>query len=120
MKRDELEEFAKDIRIQDTGDTLSLSALNGFKKEDNGKAPLAILFDTASALDGVARVMAFGAKKYDRMNWDKVDDRERYLSAALRHISAHCRGERVDGESGEDHLDHAICSLLFVSELIKR
>ena len=94
--------------------------LENFMKKDGAKPPLAILFDTSRALEGVARVMAFGAEKYDRKNWAKVDDTERYISAALRHIAAHCSGERFDQESGLDHLDHAITSLLFVSELIKR
>ena len=94
--------------------------LERFMKSDDAKPPLAILFDTSKALEGTARVMAFGAKKYDRKNWAKVDDRERYVSAELRHIAAHCGGERADKESGLDHLDHAIASLMFVSELVKR
>lgn len=107
-------------RLEESIEKMMTEAKVNFMKSDRGKPPLAILFDTSAALEGVARVMAFGASKYDRKNWDKVDDTERYISAALRHISAYCRGERTDKESGMDHLDHAITSLLFVSEIQKR
>lgn len=90
-----------------------------FVKRDDDKAPMAILADTGSALSGVARVMAHGANKYSRENWRNVNDKERYVSAALRHIFAYAQGERRDSESGLDHLDHAICSLLFLSEIDK-
>ena len=61
--------------------------------------------------------MEFGAKKYDRKNWAKVDDKERYIAAPLRHILAYQQGEKLDKESGISHLAHAICSLLFLLEL---
>ncbi len=65
----------------------------------------------------VAKALTFGAKKYDRENWRKVDRLyERYMDAALRHINAHRRGEDNDDESGLDHLAHAICCLMFILE----
>ena len=88
-----------------------------FIKADNGKPPLAILFDTPKALGEVARVMAYGAVKYDRKNWAKCDDPERYVSATLRHIAAYQSGEKIDPESGMSHLAHAVCSLLFLEEM---
>lgn len=91
-----------------------------FNKNDSGKPPLAILFDTARGLSGVAKVMAYGAKKYGRRNWYKVDNKERYISAALRHLMYYTNGEKLDDESGMSHLDHAITSLLFLSELEKK
>ena len=91
-----------------------------FLKFDSAKPNLAILFDTRKALDEVANVMSYGAEKYDRKNWDKCDDKERYISASLRHLSAYSSGEKVDSESKLDHLAHAITSLLFVLEMDKR
>lgn len=88
-----------------------------FIKADSGKTNLAILFDTGNALSDVADVMEFGAKKYDRKNWSKVDDKERYIAATLRHLLAYHQGEKIDPESGKPHLAHAICSLLFLSEI---
>ena len=90
-----------------------------FIKADSSKTNLAILFDTGKALKEVAEVMEFGAKKYSRGNWTKVDDKERYIAAPLRHLLAYQQGEKIDPESGKNHLAHAICSLLFLLELEK-
>lgn len=89
-----------------------------FTKNDNDKTNLAILFDTPRALEEVAKVMMFGAKKYDRLNWSLVDDKDRYLSAPLRHIMlGYAQGEQLDMDSNLHHLAHAITSLLFLLEI---
>jgi len=70
-----------------------------------------------NALLAVAKVLTFGAQKYGRDNWHQVENLEtRYMDAALRHINAHQRGEQLDPESGENHLAHAVCSLMFILE----
>lgn len=70
------------------------------------------------ALQEVAEVLTFGAKKYSPDNWKYVDKAtERYLDATLRHINAVQRGEVLDPESGNHHYAHAVCSLLFLLEL---
>lgn len=72
------------------------------------------------ALLGVAQVLGYGAIKYAPDNWRRVPDaRRRYVAAALRHTLAALAGEAADPESGLSHLDHAVCCLLFVSELEK-
>jgi len=88
-----------------------------FIKLDSKKSNLAILFDTAKALNKVADVMTYGTIKYDRKNWNKCDDTERYISASLRHISSYLQGNKLDDESSIEHLAHSICSLLFVLEM---
>lgn len=93
------------------------SSCEEFMKFDSLKPNLAILFDTGKALEDVANVMSYGAKKYDRKNWSKVDNKERYISAPLRHIAAYCSGEKIDPESGLPHLACAITSLLFLQEI---
>lgn len=66
----------------------------------------------------VAKVLTFGAQKYDEENWRKLDKlQERYTSGALRHIFAHMDGEQLDPESGVSHLAHALCCLLFKLEI---
>lgn len=90
---------------------------NSFRKYDYDKPNMAILFDTSKALEEVSKVMSYGANKYSRMNWSKVDDRERYISASLRHLSAWSNGEKIDPESHLNHLAHSITSLLFILEL---
>jgi len=88
-----------------------------FTKFDTAKPPMAILFDTSNALGEVAKVMEYGAEKYSRCNWQQVDDKERYISACMRHLAAYQNGETIDTQSGLPHLAHAITSLLFIQEL---
>ena len=85
-------------------------------KHDTGKPLMGAV--PPNALLAVAKVLTFGAEKYGRDNWRQVKNAEtRYLDAALRHINAHQRGEAADRESGESHLAHAVCSLMFMLEL---
>lgn len=66
-------------------------------------------------LEDVVKVLTFGVKKYSPDNWKLVDDaNNRYLDAAMRHVVAHQQGEQRDAESGESHIAHAICCLLFM------
>lgn len=66
-------------------------------------------------LEDVVHVLTFGAKKYAPDNWKFVDDaNNRYMDAAMRHLVAHQQGETRDSESGESHIAHAICCLLFM------
>lgn len=63
----------------------------------------------------MVRVLEFGAKKYAVDNWKKVPDAEnRYREALLRHVVAYASGEEVDPETGESHLAHAACCVLFL------
>jgi hypothetical protein len=66
-------------------------------------------------LEGVAEVLQFGATKYGDYNFAKGMKYSRLLAATLRHISSFQRGEDIDKESGLLHLNHAICSLIFLS-----
>lgn len=66
-------------------------------------------------LEEVIKVLEYGANKYAPDNWKKVPDMEtRYYDAAMRHIDAYWKGEYLDQESGEPHLAHAVCCLLFL------
>ena len=67
------------------------------------------------ALEPVVRVLTMGSRKYADDNWMQVPGaRRRYFAAAMRHLTAWFRGEKNDPESGENHLAHAICCLLFL------
>lgn len=83
------------------------------RKDDAGKPRMELL--PPVALEAVARVLTYGAQKYGAENWRGVE-RSRYIGAALRHVFAHVRGEKHDPETGESHLAHAACSLLFALE----
>jgi len=85
-----------------------------FVKHDDGKPSLELL--PPVAIEMVGRVLRHGAEKYAADNWRRVDDRRRYLGAALRHLFAWAKGEDVDPDSGLPHLAHAACSVLFLLE----
>ena len=88
-------------------------------KHDHGKPILGAVPPHAEL--AVGRVLTFGTEKYARGNWDKVEDHEnRYMDAALLHLNAHRRGELTDSESGESHLAHAACCILFMLDKQER
>lgn len=84
------------------------------QKDDGQKADLSLLFRAfAPVLDDIARLTAFGEKKYSPLGWREQENGEaRYISAAMRHLSAHLSGETTDPESGLKHLTHAAWSIM--------
>ena len=86
-------------------------------KHDQGKPPMSLLSRTA--LEEVAKVMAFGAQKYAAHNWRSGFTWSRTLDAAARHLYAFIDGEDKDPESGLSHLAHAMCCLMFTLEFEK-
>ncbi len=86
-------------------------------KWDSDKEPLAWI--PAECVQGIAKVLAYGAAKYEKDNWRRGIPMSRYISAALRHINAWNSGEDLDPESGLPHIDHAMCGLMFVQWYIK-
>ena len=85
-------------------------------KYDSNKPEYSLL--PPHALEEIVKVLSFGAKKYARDNWRKLDDAERrYFDAAQRHIWAVAKGEDLDPESGLPHEAHALCCLLFILQL---
>ena len=72
----------------------------------------------ANAIDALARVLTFGAKKYGANAWQNLEDGlERYRAALLRHTFAIQRGELIDEDSGEPHSALAMCCAAFINEL---
>ena len=85
-------------------------------KYDSAKPKMNLL--PPKAILEVAKVLTFGAEKYDAENWRKLDDlQNRYTAGALRHIFAHMDGEKLDPETGLSHMAHALCCLLFKLEI---
>jgi hypothetical protein len=86
------------------------------RKFDSEKPKMHLLPPNATL--EVAKVLTFGAQKYDEQNWRKLENaQKRYTSGALRHIFAHMNGELQDPETNYSHLAHAICCLMFKLEL---
>lgn len=86
----------------------------GAMKLDQEKPRFELL--SSHALEGTARVLTFGAEKYEAHNWRKGFAWSRILGSALRHLFAWARGEDLDPESGLPHLDHAACCVMFLQE----
>lgn len=85
-------------------------------KDDKGK----LRYDLTpwKALEGLIKVLTFGAAKYAPNGWRTVaDGRTRYTAALLRHLVAHQQGELLDPESGLRHIDHILCNAAFLAEL---
>lgn len=89
-------------------------AVTGGVKDNKGKPRLDLL--PAKPLIAVGRVLGFGAAKYKPNNWRLGLGWSDTIGSALRHIFAFADGEDIDAESGEMHIDNAICQLLFLSE----
>lgn len=100
-----------------TADDLQISGKG--KKFDSGKLDYTLL--PWDGVEEVVKVLEFGAKKYDRDNWQFVENAEtRYMAAAFRHLVAYQTQDEVDPETGLSHLAHAACCMLFLLALEKR
>lgn len=88
------------------------------RKDDTDKLPLDLLDPVA--LEGLAAVLQFGAKKYAPNNWRGGISYTRLLGAILRHTFAIMRGEDIDEESGLPHVDCVQCEAMFLSFMMKQ
>jgi hypothetical protein len=87
------------------------------KTYDVGKPPLAWL--PPDGIRAVARVQAYGHLKYkDFNNYRNGMEVSRNLSCAVRHIFEYMDGKDLDHESGQPHLGHACCRIMFVLQNI--
>lgn len=84
-------------------------------KADSGKPDWSLV--PFEALEGMVRVLEFGANKYSRNNWmtNGGFSYRRVLTACMRHLFAYLSGEDKDPESGLSHIHHAQCNLLFLA-----
>lgn len=68
-----------------------------------------------SKLEGMVKVLTFGAEKYAEDNWMFVPNlRKRYFSALMRHLVSWAKGDIFDDESGLNHLHHCLCNAYFL------
>lgn len=88
--------------------------VNGMKFDDKKPDYLNIFrYLKWSFLTDMAQVAFFGAKKYSKDNWYKVDS-ERYRKALARHVKAYLEGEILDPETKLPHVAHIACNCMFL------
>lgn len=82
-------------------------------KYDNSKLRWDLL--PIGEIEKIVDILTFGANKYSDNNWQHVDNAtERYYAALLRHLTAWRKGEKIDPESGREHLSHVACNIIFL------
>lgn len=84
----------------------------GGTKHDTDKIRMELL--PPFALKEIARVLTFGAKKYNSWNWTKGFDYSRLIGACERHLADWKSGIDKDLETGLSHLAHLGCCVLFL------
>lgn len=89
--------------------------MSGFMKFSEHKPKYSLI--PPKPIEGLAKVLTYGANKYKPNNWKKCKDTSVYYDALMRHLEAHRRGIVFDDESGLPHLHHALCNLVFLCEL---
>ena len=98
-----------------TAEVLASAPMAGIK-HDHMKRDFTLL--PWDSVEEIVKVLEFGAAKYARDNWKKVEA-DRYVKAAFRHLIAYSQGEENDQESGMPHLAHLGCCVLFLLSLEK-
>lgn len=88
--------------------------MTGGTKHDQEKVRLELL--SPIALTEIAKVLTFGAKKYEAHNWRKGFIWSRLLGATMRHMLAFIGGQDKDPETGLSHLAHAGACVMFLLE----
>lgn len=90
-------------------------------KYDNGKLRLAeMIIDFKIPMEELCKVWEFGANKYEKSNWKKLENPiDRYTNALLRHLLAE-EANLVDDESKILHAAHiafnALARLHFIAK----
>lgn len=84
----------------------------GGTKHDTDKIRMELL--PPFSLKEIAKVLTFGAKKYDSWNWTKGFAYSRLIGACERHLADWKSGIDKDPETGLSHLAHLGCCVLFL------
>ncbi|KKN71189.1 hypothetical protein LCGC14_0423520 [marine sediment metagenome] len=83
----------------------------GFKF-DKGKLRYDLI--PTEAMKALATILTSGAEKYSDRNWEGGMSWQRVYASLMRHLVAFESGEDLDPESGELHMAHALCNVVFL------
>lgn len=90
----------------------------GKAKHAKGKPRMDLL--AYDVLEAMAIVLTVGADKHGARDWEKGIEWSEYFAAAQRHLTDWKLKRGADPETAQSHLDHAMCSLMFLSAYEKR
>jgi hypothetical protein len=101
----------------------------GAKRNSIGKTPYAYL--PLDLLDGAAKVMELGAKKYNLNNFRAGFEPIDALNSLIRHVSSlqaaiifddkdGSQGHLLDSESGQGHIHHVLTSTLILVDSMRK
>lgn len=101
-------------RIAENSDTFNIySAIKNialFMRDGNtmflDNAIIDLSEDYTQAVVRIAKVLQYGADRYEPNNWRLIPEEE-HINHALIHIIAHLMGDTQD-----NHIDHALCRLM--------
>jgi hypothetical protein len=86
-------------------------------RHNSGKPDYSLI--PMAALAEVAKVLEYGASKYERGNWLKPTSWEVSFGCLQRHMAAWQAGEDNDEESGRSHIAHAACNLIQMLHMLE-
>ena len=72
------------------------------------------------AEDALARILGYGADKYEARNWEKGIAWTSLYASTRRHLAQWMKGNDIDPESGHPHLEHALCNIAFLVTYARR
>ena len=114
-------------RLEETKKNGHLSPLGNNTVSQEGDTKTGVKFDQnklrmdlipPEVIISLAKVLTYGAAKYEPNNWQHVDS-NRYYASLQRHVLAWASGEDVDHESGLLHLEHALANVAFLLYKVK-
>ena len=92
--------------------------MSGGVKHDGGKPRWDLV--PWDAVGAFVDVLTIGAAKYNDRNWEQGITYGRLFAATERHLIAWWDGQDTDPESGQSHLAHAACNVLFMLAFVRR
>lgn len=108
---EEVKEFNKAVKWNPEEANVSKT---GSLRFNTGKAPLHLV--PTSAINAMAKVLDYGAKKYTERNWEKGNNFSVPYSSLMRHLLSFWEGEDNDPESGLPHTYHILMNAAMLLE----